>query len=246
MARFRRSRHRRCQRSSKEAIALSAGSTARSKRPRGYERGRFCSASIVPGCTAGKPGASREIRPSLGVSRESTVDARGFLSCARRANLPPSGEQRALRTGGNAIVLVDDLYPHAQPFAPGDADILPFFGTDEIRGQGIAEEIGDGHLGMTVLHGTSYLPNRVAGVHPHQECARGFTPSRPADKEAFASRGEVQKRTQEEARITLGGRDRCGARVLFDFQQIPATKDRDLPSEPLTSFYRVNRNLLVY
>ena len=115
------------------------------------------------------------------------------------------GQQRALGAGGNAVVLVDDLHPHAKPRAPGDPDILHVLGVDQIGGQRVAQQVGDGHLRMAVLHGPPHFAHRIAGQHAHQERAGGLAAAGAADKQAFPPRGKGQQRQQHETGIALRG-----------------------------------------
>ena len=73
------------------------------------------------------------------------------------------GQQRGLRAGGNAIVFVDDLDAHAQPFAPGDADLVEALGADQVGGDRSAQQVGDGHLRLSFLDRALHFAQRIAG-----------------------------------------------------------------------------------
>ena len=49
---------------------------------------------------------------------------------------------------------------------------------DQVGGQRVAEQVGDGHLRLAVLHGPPHVVERVAGQHAHQDGAGRFAAAR--------------------------------------------------------------------
>src|SRR5262249_20650378 len=82
-----------------------------------------------------------------------------------------NGQQGRLRARGDAVVLVDDLYAHVEPFAPGNRDGVHTAGADQIGRERIAEKVGDGHLRLAVLNGALDLAQGIAGQQTHEHGA---------------------------------------------------------------------------
>jgi hypothetical protein len=112
-------------------------------------------------------------------------------------------EERALRAGRNAVVLVDDLHAHPEPFAPGNPDVFDSLRVHEIGRERIAEQVRDRHLRMAVLHRAPDFTNRIPADHAHEDRTRGFAATGPADEETFPPRRKRQQRQEHVARITL-------------------------------------------
>ncbi len=119
-----------------------------------------------------------------------------------------------LRPRRDAVIFVDDLYAHAEPWPPSDPDRIDTLRRNQIGGQWIAEQIGDRHLRMAVLHRTPHFTHRIAGQHTHQYGARRPAPTGSADEEAFEPRRKGEQRQQHIARIALRRRQRQQALAI--------------------------------
>jgi hypothetical protein len=110
-----------------------------------------------------------------------------------------------------------------QPLAPGDADVLHLLRAHEVGRQRIAEQVGDGHLRVAVLHGAADLAHRIAGENAHEQGAGGLAAARAADEQTFPPRGEGQQRQQDVTRIALRGRQREPALAVAEDVKSPGT-----------------------
>lgn len=103
-----------------------------------------------------------------------------------------------------------------QPASPGDADVVRVLRDHEVGGQRFTDEVGHGHLWVTVLQRASDFAHWVPSEHVHQDCARSLAAPRPTNQHALASRREHEQRHQQIARVTLRGRQVQHAACVTD------------------------------
>src|SRR5262249_7463349 len=90
------------------------------------------------------------------------------------------GQEGRLRARRDAVVLVHDLDAHGDPLAPGDLDAFHVLGGQQRLGEGIAEQVGNGHLRLAVLDGSAQVAEVIARKDAHENGAGRLAPARPA------------------------------------------------------------------
>ena len=110
-------------------------------------------------------------------------------------------QKRGLRTGGDAVVLVDDLDAHSQPGAPRHIDVRKRLGPHEITRQWCSEHIRHRQLRVAVLHTATHLLNRVTGEHSHENGGGGLAAPGSSDEQAAAAHCEGEQRHQHEGGV---------------------------------------------
>ena len=130
------------------------------------------------------------------------------------------GQQRALGTGRNTVVFVDDLDPHAKPGSPRDADVVDALRAITDRRERIAKQIGDRHLRMTVLHGRDAHREPDTPQERPSELRLPSCRARTTDEQTFAACRKRQQRQQHETRIALSRRERAAALRIFQDKRL--------------------------
>ncbi|ABF89671.1 hypothetical protein MXAN_0310 [Myxococcus xanthus DK 1622] len=157
-----------------------------------------------------------------------------------RVALRHEGQERGLRLGGDAVVLVDDFDALANPLAPAHLHRGQVLRLEHVGGQRRAQQVRDGELRVPALDAAVDLVAAHAGQQGHEDGGRRLPASRSAHQQR-APAGEEGEQGDEDERAVAGvlgevelvTRRRLEGRGRAELQVVVGTDDGVVGDPPI-------------